>query len=216
MSIVISLSGKKGSGKNTISDFILEYYTEYYADKLGTDNIFYKGSDSVFYAFADPLKRFCIEVLGLSYNQCYGSEEDKETLTEYRWENTPLKHTKEGRMKARDVLQIFGTESVRNWFGNVWAKATLRAIEKDNPSIAIITDNRFPDETETVLGHPHGYIIRLTRSIKADQHYSETALDEFDWDRDRCFILDNARMSKSQQNTKIVPILKTIFSGELD
>jgi len=41
------------------------------------------------YSFADELKSFCINVLGLSWEQCYGSNENKNSLTHLRWENMP-------------------------------------------------------------------------------------------------------------------------------
>src|SRR5688572_15326111 len=39
------------------------------------------------YNFADPLKEVCIGLLGLTYEQCYGTDEQKNTLTNLRWEN---------------------------------------------------------------------------------------------------------------------------------
>lgn len=41
------------------------------------------------YSFADELKTFCINVLGLSWEQCYGSNENKNSLTHLKWENMP-------------------------------------------------------------------------------------------------------------------------------
>lgn len=41
------------------------------------------------YSFADPLKEMCIKILGLTYEQCYGTDEDKKMLTHLMWENMP-------------------------------------------------------------------------------------------------------------------------------
>lgn len=42
------------------------------------------------YSFADLLKQnVCIDVLGLTHEQCFGTDEDKNSLTELRWENMP-------------------------------------------------------------------------------------------------------------------------------
>lgn len=41
------------------------------------------------YSFATPLKRFCVDVLGLTEKQVFGTNEDKETLTNIMWENVP-------------------------------------------------------------------------------------------------------------------------------
>lgn len=217
--IIIALSGKKGGGKNTLASFIAEHY-EYHM------GFAFQGAFCEEMAFADGIKEFCIDILGLEHKQCYGSDEDKNTPTKYKWEDTPyLLHsgafprketfTQRSFMTGREVMQVFGTECVRSWFGNVWAEATIRKIRKISLGLALITDNRFPNEVETILGQPKGYIIRLTRSpfVGSDLHSSETVLDNFDWQRPNCFVLDNAQMTKDEQNNAVIPILQKIFQG---
>jgi len=199
--IIIALSGKKGSGKNTIAKYIHSYAM----DHLG-------GGKFMEYSFADLLKEFCVNVLGLEHHQCFGSDDEKNTSTKYHWGSTPNIH-KTGDMTGREVMQVFGTECVRAWFGNVWADATIRRIYQEYPKIALITDTRFINEVDEILEQPKGYVIRLTRSpYDGDGHASETALDSYDWDRERCFILDNANLSIDEQNNQASPILKQIFS----
>lgn len=41
------------------------------------------------YSFADDLKSFCINVLGLKWEQCYGANADKDSLTHLKWEDMP-------------------------------------------------------------------------------------------------------------------------------
>lgn len=42
------------------------------------------------YSYADSLKqKVCIDILGLTWQQCYGTDEDKDSLTHLRWENMP-------------------------------------------------------------------------------------------------------------------------------
>jgi len=41
------------------------------------------------YSFADILKQMCINLLGLTHEQCYGSDEQKNTKTDIRWDNIP-------------------------------------------------------------------------------------------------------------------------------
>lgn len=42
------------------------------------------------YSFADNLKqKVCIDVLGLSWEQCYGTDEQKNSLTHLKWEDMP-------------------------------------------------------------------------------------------------------------------------------
>ena len=225
--IIIALSGNKGGGKNTLSSFITKYFEdpecfvhpEEWAEACLEWFVGYGCMVAKEFAFADGIKDFCIDVLGLEHKQCYGSDEEKNTPTEYKWENTPKLHTWEGMfdpkgcMTGREVMQIFGTECVRSWFGNVWADATVRKIQRTTCEMAIITDNRFPNEVEKILGQPKGYIIRLTRSPYAgsDSHSSETALSGFDWDRPNCFVIDNAQMTIDEQNNAVIPILDGIF-----
>lgn len=211
--IIIALSGNKGGGKNTVSSFIVEHYHYH----MG---FAYPDAPCDEMAFADGIKEFCIDILGLKHKQCYGTDEEKNTPTKYRWEDSPGRTLgtpadADLKMTGREVMQNFGTECVRMWFGNVWAEATVRKIQKMALGLAIVTDNRFPNEVKTILGQPKGYIIRLTRSPYAgsDLHPSETALDDFDWDRPNCFVLDNAQMTKEEQNKAVTPILEKIFQG---
>lgn len=205
---IIALSGKKGAGKNTLAEFIEGYFQSLSRVIRHSQQL----------SFADEIKSFCINVLGLDYEQCYGSDDQKNTPTQYLWENIlPQERTydranKTGRMTGREVMQIFGTECVRKWFGNVWAEATVRKILREGLDCAIVTDNRFPNEAETILGQPEGYIIRLTRSpYSDDEHESEIALDDFNWNRPKCFILGNAHMSREEQTQAVIPILQRIF-----
>ena len=207
-------------------------------------------------SFADNLKDFLIDTLGLRREQCYGNDDDKNSPTEYSWDNTSpflawkfgtrelkpyrseesypplrsdlstedLRHCYYGRgyqklgrrtgpMTGRDIMQIFGTDLIRETFGNVWAKATIRRIKKAGKPLSVITDNRFPNEIEAVLAEPRGYIIRLTRSPFGNHgiHPSEAALDNFNWTREKCFVLDNAQMTLDEQNEAVISILKQIF-----
>lgn len=215
-SVIIALSGKKGSGKNTLADPIADYFIDKWADPNCWS---ISGSVVSMAAFADLIKEFCVDVLGLEPEQCYGSEAKKNAPTKYLWDNTP-RHKggwgMSGPMTGRDVMQVFGTECVRTWFGNVWAEATIRKIRTENPQLAIITDNRFPSEVETILAYPRGHIIRLTRSpYNGDGHASEISLDDFNWCRPNCHVLDNAEMTRPEQEEAIIPILQTIFQQEL-
>lgn len=257
--IIIAMSGRKGSGKNEIAKAVHEYYNRVYYDKPLEKTM----KPVLECSFADTLKQFCIETLGLKHEQCYGSDDEKNTPTKYLWEdvvNTFIRwrfarmqyridpnaelesypgdpsnyeecqeyfwecqgrafmapfypKLKTGPMTGREIMQLFGTDLVRKTFGNVWAEATIRRIKKcDYMPVGLITDNRFPNEIKTVLDEPNGFIIRLTRSPygKEDEHPSEAALDDYDWNRDRCFVLDNSSMSIEEQAQAIVPILDEI------
>lgn len=131
--IIIAIAGRKQSGKDTLCRFLTERL----------ENI-----PSKIYSFADPLKRFCIDVMGLREEQCYGSDAEKNTKTKYLWDNISAeiraKYGKEevvsamihkefggmeqvsavkriqrtGPMTGREVMQVFGTDVLRRQFSD--------------------------------------------------------------------------------------------------
>jgi hypothetical protein len=157
------------------------------------------------YSFAEPLKTdICINILGLSYEQCYGSDNDKNSITDLQWENKNL--------TARDVMQIVGTDILRKMKPDVWTSALIRKIKSDNPNLAIITDCRFPNEVDCIQDN-EGVVIRLTRSTSGSQHSSETILDRnnYAWDNFD-YVLDNNNLDIYNQSLSIEKILKEVLS----
>ncbi len=225
--IIIALSGRKGAGKNEIAKFIKNYVsvkmlkipnaTANRVKDFGDMKDFTPITSTAFIecSFADNIKEFCINTLGLKKSQCDGTDEEKNSPTSYLWENVPDHLRKRnGPITGREVMQLFGTELIRNSFGNVWADATIRKIKRSGKPIAIITDNRFPNEVDVVLKQKKGHVIRLTRSPfgTKDMHLSESSLDEYNWDEHpRCFVVDNSKLGIERQNDAIIPILNKIF-----
>jgi hypothetical protein len=207
MTMIVGLSGKKQAGKDTIcEDFLFKI----------------RISDSKYpckiYSFADPLKKFCIEVLGLTYNQCYGTDAEKDSLTNYSWGNILGDHGKTGIMTAREVLQYFGTEICKKMFGDdIWIKATMKEIRKDNNFFAFIADVRFLGEVNSIL-NKKGVVIRLTRDVcEVDDHSSEKALDDYDFEStESCFILDNKNMSLREQREVSSKVLDDVLKSHYE
>lgn len=81
--LIIGFSGKKGSGKSTSVKFLAKN-----ASSLWPRREPYPPTTGV-YPMAGPLKKLCVDVLGLLPKQVYGTEEQKNTLTRYRWEDMP-------------------------------------------------------------------------------------------------------------------------------
>lgn len=162
------------------------------------------------YNFADPLKEYCITVFGLSWEQCYGDDDAKNSLTPYLWENMPIKvKNKKGQMTARELLQYWGTEIMRSIDNDIWVKVTLRQIHAEAPAIALIGDVRFPNEVEGVQA-VGGKVIRLTRNNDSkDNHKSETGLnpDKFDWQKFDT-VLDNENVSIDEQCNNIMKLMQ--------
>ena len=154
---IIAFAGRKQSGKTTCSEFVANCYT---GNLLG---------DSKIYNFADPLKQdVCINILGLTHNQCYGNDDQKNTLTDCYWNDN--------RLTAREVMQFVGTDIFRKMKRDVWASATINKIRSEKYSLAIIADCRFPNEVEAIK-NAGGIVIKLTRNPFSSTHESETALD---------------------------------------
>jgi len=164
------------------------------------------------YSFADLLKKdVCINILGLNYEQCYGTDEDKNSLTHLKWEDVPGKYDKIGFMTGREVLQIIGTDIFRKMYSNVWADALMRRIKADGTMLALISDIRFPNEVFAVQ-EMGGIVVRLTRDpCEADAHVSEKALDKenFDWEKFN-LVIDNSKMDIHKQNLAMYSLLNTL------
>ena len=86
----------------------------------------------------------------------------------------------------RDIMQILGTDLLRQGFNNnIHVAATLGSI-KENEKV-IITDTRFPNEAQAIKDKG-GIIIRVERPNLLNnqnninlEHISETALDAYEF-----------------------------------
>lgn len=187
------------------------------------------------FSFADALKQdVCINLLGLTYEQCYGTDKDKNSLTNIMWEDVPgvvsegtekeleivrgrmgdyygidsagLIYHKPGPMTAREVLQYVGTGIFRRLNNNVWAESCLRKIKGHGCETALISDTRFPNEVEEIQS-AGGVVIRLLRnSDSEDTHPSETALDDYPLENYDA-VIDNTTMSIDEQNEAVYSTL---------
>ena len=248
MTTIIALSGRKQSGKTTISNFFISLFlsnagvskeikieddgditlsdihgNELYKKitpryELEKDFVvanLYKELDQhiKIYNFADTLKQnVCMEVLGLSYEQCYGTDENKNELVDCFLPCTTLSRETEAdkQMTAREVMQYVGTDIFRRIKKTVWIDSTMSRISKEKPKMAIITDCRFPDEVDAVK-NAGGYVIRLTRDLHNSSHISETALDKenYDW-KNFDYVLDNQNLTIYEQSLQIQEWLDTL------
>jgi hypothetical protein len=199
MTTIIAFAGRKQSGKTTCAQFI-----EHIFNNFGTSQI---------YNFADPLKQdICMNMLGLTYEQCYGNDAKKNEYTDIRWEDVPG-YTEywseyEGYMTAREVMQVVGTDIFRKMKNDIWASATIKKIIKDNLHFAIIADCRFPNEVDAVK-NAGGFVIKLSRNPHNSCHASEVALDIDNYDQNNFdLIIDNETMTIVEQNNAILKFLK--------
>ena len=153
------------------------------------------------YSFADPLKQnICMDILGLTYEQCYGTDAEKNKETHLVYNDKQL--------TGREVMQYVGTDIFRKMMPNVWPLAAIRRIQKDQPKLALITDCRFPNEVDAVQ-NAGGKVVRLTRDVAGpSDHISENILnqDAFDWNKFD-YVLDNANIDVLEQCNRVYDIL---------
>jgi len=158
------------------------------------------------FSFADPLKMAAIQLFGLTEEQCYGTDEEKNTPINIKWEDVPTGGTSpsKGFMTAREFLQCFGTDICRKIRSDIWTTNCIRRIKDSGTDLAIIPDVRFPNEVEAIK-KVGGKIIRFTRCPHEDQHASETALDEYE---DFDCIINNAELNIDETNKALLDILR--------
>ena len=188
--MIIAFAGRKQSGKTSACEF--------------TGNVFSQTlqKNCAIYNFADPLKKMCIDIFGLTYEQCYGSDENKNEYVNCLWPDSGKS------MTAREVMQYVGTNIFRKMQHNVWAGATIRKIQDENLPLALIADCRFPNEVEAVK-NVGGLVIKLNRNPYGSRHESETALDEDRYDQSNFdFVIDNKDLSIGAKNELIYSFLK--------
>ena len=198
-------------------------------DYVNTDMLFGNFSVCKIYAFADPLKEFCINVLGLEHRQVYGTDADKNSYTHLRWENMPgvichpnyvecgnATHSdidpseigliihKPGPMTAREVLQFVGTEIFRKMYQKVWIDALIRRIRKDKPDIALICDVRFDDEI-LALQEENAVVIGLLRDVHNSQGSHASEKTNFDLCN---YVIDNTNMDMNSLTQNIWGLVK--------
>ena len=171
--MIIAFAGRKQSGKTTSC----EYVRELLCRQSNIVTISNCGDEPIkIYNFADPLKYLCMNIFGLTEEQCYGTDENKNEVVDCYWPGI------DAQMTAREVLQYVGTDVFRRMQHHVWSSATIRLIEKEKPKLALIADCRFPNEVEAVK-NAGGMVIKLNRNLYESTHESETALDENNYDQ---------------------------------
>jgi hypothetical protein len=210
--MIISITGKIGSGKDTVAQIIQEC-TPYHKWEVKK--------------WAGKLKTIGEMISGIP--------KEKFEDQEFKYTNLPEMWDKDGiPMTVRDLLQLLGTEAMRNGLHeNVWVNALMSEYKPEHYLIGaldteltddmgvypnwIITDTRFPNELEAAKAK-NGITIKVHRpgrksDEKQAQHASEIALDNVtDWD----YVISNDG-DLSDLRLKVYEILEAekllVFSG---
>lgn len=164
---IIGITGRKGHGKDAIANVLV--------NEFGFRRV----------AFADALKRAVMEIYDLSYDQCFGSQAEKEAI-DPRW-----------GLSARQIMQRFGTETARSVHPDTWVRSwrvdAQRAMQgtvwfcgdlgwrkvRSGPCCGIVVpDVRFDNEVRAVLALG-GVLARVHRPgpVSVDTHESEAGVD---------------------------------------
>lgn len=175
--MIIGISGKAGSGKDTVAQIIQflnfqesfpEIHTTFVNRPLPSHKLY--GKKWKIRKFAHAVKEVASLLTRIPVSDFEKSEVKAMSLGEH-W----------GNMTVRDILQKIGTDAIRNnVHENAWVNALMSQYhEGDN---WIITDVRFPNEANAIKERG-GVLIRLNRQsnvlINAN-HSSETALDDYE------------------------------------
>lgn len=160
--MLIGVNGFKGSGKDTIGDYLVSQH-DFKRD-----------------AFADRLKLAVGVLLGMTLEEIEQAKNNSNTKVTVSLGHVSIE------IPFRLFLKRFGTEAGRNIYGyDHWLNLVLPDPKSDNylPGIfnynrrMVITDARFVNEAKRIKDL-NGYIINVSRpGYEGDEHISEHPLD---------------------------------------
>jgi hypothetical protein len=191
MTKIIAFAGRKQSGKSTSAEMVVDFF----------ENMIGNSDGIKIYNFADALKQdICMNILGMSYDQCYGSDEDKNQITDLEWQGK--------KMTCREVMQFIGTDIFRQMKNDIWTQTLIKKIKKEKPKLAIIADCRFPNEVDSIKKE-NGLVIKLMKNPFNSNHESECALDSKNFDHKNFdIIIFNNNLSIQEKNYAILSFLR--------
>lgn len=171
--MIIGISGRMGSGKDTVANMIREIDTRYRTNTppWAPPSQLRSESKWVVKKYAGALKKIASILTGVPESMFEIPEFKEKGMPEsWRQSNGYL-------MTYREFLQRLGTEAVRNNIHhNAWVNALMsHCTYNDN---WIITDVRFHNEMDAIK-KKNGLILRVTRPDAEGKayHISETELD---------------------------------------
>lgn len=151
--MIIGLGYRKGSGKDTVADFLVEDF------------------GFVKIHFADALKRGVKEIFGFDNQQLYGSQEEKEAVDTF-WGMSP-----------RFVLQHVGTELFRDWIPDIWIKRAFQGMDEHSDYVIADCRFFNEVQAVKNAGGDVWRIDRASLGPVVDEHASEVSLVDYDeWD----------------------------------
>lgn len=155
MNRIIGVTGKAGSGKDTVYQILKSEFPQEQINRL---------------AFADLLKESAMRALAL--DDLHADDFKEAATVEVRFGNKTVR-----TLSGREFLQRYGAEAHREIFGvHFWVDATMQQL-KDG--VTIITDVRYDNEAQTILDMG-GVVWQVTREgsrIDEVDHSSEQPIN---------------------------------------
>ena len=159
----ILINGKKRAGKDFFASLL-------YAELVRT------GASAAVLSFADPIK----DIMSVTLNIA------RDELDEFKNSTAPVYIQNKHVSDARQILQNFGTEAMKKYFGeDVWVNLLHASAEKTKAEFIIVPDFRF--FSEHLPGSVTVRILNHDIYSASDLHRSENELNEFNFD----YELDN-------------------------
>lgn len=194
--MIIAISGKIGSGKNTVANLVAKYLTN------TSKTIVHK-------YFAFKLKKIVEIITGIEMKQSFWNNYFSNGITDFSSEAKNI-FIAEFNMTIGQMLQKIGTDVFRDHFDReIWIKALFADYDQfeHSNSIWIITDVRFLNEVQKIK-ELDGILIKVNRfeknidefSKRDKQHASEIELDDC---QDFDFVIDNnSTLEDLEENVK--------------
>lgn len=197
--MIISLSGLRGSGKDTIANYLVKEY------------------GFVSFSWADSLKDALSSIFGWDRKMLEGNTPRDRELRKIPdewwelkldWANTPYYKKTLKRFTPETALTYVGTDIIREHFNtDIWVYSLLNKVSKLDPSINIVVkDTRYPNEVWameersaemiTVLGKDIPDYFNLAAKINED--YVERRICKEEWDRKIVGICDTYNVHSSE------------------
>lgn len=201
--MLIGMSGKKTSGKDTVCT-IIEAIDVYYNTRFErsvslhefVNQCLFKGRLNSLSTFRDIVTTWNRESFAKRLRSCLytitGDDRIFALDDETKNSLSTIKDAEGNYYTIRQLLQKFGTEVGRNISSNLWVDALMndyiKAKSDGYEEDWIVTDVRFQNEANAIRENG-GILIRINRNTGLnDTHISETALDDY---KDFDLVIDN-------------------------
>ena len=189
--LIIQISGKKRSGKDTLAQFLLKAYQD-------------QGKSVELISFAEPLKDIAATILNITPTQLetFKNEPELYKLVTMNKDNFVTV------TNYRSILQLLGSEAMKKWFGpNVWVDLLTHRINQSQADVIIIPDWRFKSE----IIQDAVKLRVLTHIESTDTHISEIDLDNYtDFD----VYINNVDYKLTQEHISSLLQLDKRFKGQ--